>query len=451
MSSPHPGSLEGTSPSEVSGNRFLALYRRTPLYVRIMIGLVLGIAVGELLRTHPGIFGSLTPESFKPFSALVLQLLRLLATPLIFIAVAHALLKANVSGKTAGRLAYLLISNTVVAIIIGLLVVNVIKPGKKAHFSAPTTTVTAAPFDATHDLLDKVPANLVDPFLKNEIISIIILAISFGLAMRIVRKQQKDAGETGYLTVESLLDMGFRVVMVMLHWIFDLVPLAVFAVVVRTVGTVGIQPIVSMAAFVICVLVALGLQAIFYMVRLRLSSWVRPGQFLKGGTEALMMAFSTASSAATLPLTYGCVKDKIGVRESSAGMGVMVGGTFNHDGTALYEAMVALFVSQALGMHLTLEHQVLIVFMAIIASVGAAGIPEAGLVTMIAVFNAVHLPIEYIPLLLPLDWFLDRCRTAINVMGDMTVTCILDGKEKPAPDEPEDAPVKLTEPELELA
>ena len=120
-------------------------------------------------------------------------------------------------------------------------------------------------------------------------------------------------------------------------------------------------------------------------------------------------------------------------------MGIMVGGTFNHDGTALYEAMAALFVGQALGQHLGLGHQVVVVFMSIIASVGAAGIPEAGLVTMLAVFSAVHLPTEYIPLLLPLDWFLDRCRTAINVMGDMSVACLLDGKTR-QPITPTDAP-----------
>ena len=136
-------------------------------------------------------------------------------------------------------------------------------------------------------------------------------------------------------------------------------------------------------------------------------------------------------------MTYGCVKDQIGVREESAGMGVMVGGTFNHDGTALYEAMSALFISQLLGMPLGLGHQLLVVLMSITASVGAAGIPEAGLVTMMAVFTAVRLPVEYIPFLLPLDWFLDRCRTAINVMGDMTVTCILDGKSQGSEDSPQ--------------
>jgi DAACS family dicarboxylate/amino acid:cation (Na+ or H+) symporter len=183
--------------------------------------------------------------------------------------------------------------------------------------------------------------------------------------------------------------------------------------------------------FVAAVLLALALQACYYLVRVRLGSWVRPGKFLSGGSEALLTAFSTASSAATLPVTYNCMTQKIGVSEEAAGLGVMVGGAFNHDGTALYEAMSALFISQILGRHLGLGEQITVVFMAILASVGAAGIPEAGTVTMLAVFNAVKLPVEYIPMLLVVDWFLDRCRTAVNVMGDMSVTCLLDGKKAP--------------------
>lgn len=140
------------------------------------------------------------------------------------------------------------------------------------------------------------------------------------------------------------------------------------------------------------------------------------------------MAFSTASSTATLPVTYECARRKIGLRDANARLGTMVGGNLNNDGTALYEAMAALFIAQALGMHLGLGQQLIIVLMAVIASVGAAGIPEAGLVTMMAVFSATKLPLDYIPLLLTVDWFLDRCRTAINVMGDLTVSSILDGK-----------------------
>lgn len=412
-SSPPPGGL-------------LGWYHRTPLYVRILIALALGAAVGKWMG--PG------AARFKPFSDIVLQLLKLLATPLIFVAVVHALLKAHATGKTAAWLAWFLMSNTVVAILVGLLVANVIRPGRWAPFTVGGQEVKAKPFDASSEFLSKIPHNFVDPFQSNEILSIILLAISFGLAMRVVRKRQQAVGKTGYRLVEDLLETVFDLVMVTLQWIFHLVPLAVFGVVARTVGTQGFKPLLAMGMFVIAVVLALALQASFYLLRLRFGSWVRPGHFLKGASDALALAFSTASSAATLPVTYASAREKIGIREESAGMGIMVGGTFNHDGTALYEAMAALFVAQALGTQMGLGHQVVIVFMSIIASVGAAGIPEAGLVTMLAVFSAVHLPTEYIPLLLPLDWFLDRCRTAINVMGDMSVACLLDGKTRAAGD-----------------
>ena len=129
-----------------------------------------------------------------------------------------------------------------------------------------------------------------------------------------------------------------------------------------------------------------------------------------------------------MPITYACLREKVGLREQSASLGALVGANFNNDGTALYQAMAAIFVAQLTGHDLTVTQQFLIVLTSIAASVGAAGIPEAGLVTMTLVFNAVHLPTGYIALLLPVDWFLDRCRTAINVMGDMNISCILDGR-----------------------
>jgi len=186
------------------------------------------------------------------------------------------------------------------------------------------------------------------------------------------------------------------------------------------------------SVFVIAVVLALLLQATYYLIRIRLGSWVRPKQVLLGMRDALVMAFSTDSSTATMPVTYACLKDKVGIREENGNLGALNGSNFNNDGTALYEAMSALFVAQLIGMHLGLVQQFIVMLTAIVASVGAAGIPEAGLVTMTLVFNAVDLPTKYIALLLPVDWFLDRCRTAINVMGDINVSSLLDGRQPPA-------------------
>jgi len=187
-------------------------------------------------------------------------------------------------------------------------------------------------------------------------------------------------------------------------------------------------------------LIALSLHMTYYLVRIQFGSWARPLDVLRGVRDALVMAFSTASSTATMPVTYACLREKVGLREQSASLGALVGANFNNDGTALYEAMAALFISQLIGIDLTLWQQLLVVLTSVAASVGAAGIPEAGIVTMTLVFTAVGLPVKYIPILLTIDWFLDRCRTAVNVMGDVNVSCLLDGykREPPHPPTPED-------------
>ncbi|MEP6672258.1 MAG: dicarboxylate/amino acid:cation symporter [Chthoniobacter sp.] len=401
-----------------------SLYGRIPLFVKILVGLMLGLIVGYCWGPGAAVL--------RPISLSILTLLRLLATPLVFLAILHAIIHTPISGKSGMRLFYFIFTNTIAAILIGLLVANLLQPGATAHLRPEGTALVAdkKAFNMGEDLLQKfIPTNLIDGFRENEIIPVLALAVAFGIALRGVRRKVGVAAETdGVATLTALCDTFFQAVMVMLHWLFHLVPLAVFAVVAATVGTQGFGPLLKMANFVGAVLVALGLQGVFYLVRLRFGSWVRPAIFLKHSADALLTAFSTSSSAATLPVTFAAARDKIKVREQNASLGVMVGGTFNHDGTALYEAMAALFISQGLGMHLSFLQQVVVVIMSVIASAGAAGIPEAGLVTMMAVFSAVHLPVEFIPLLLPLDWFLDRCRTAMNVMGDLTVTCLLDGK-----------------------
>jgi DAACS family dicarboxylate/amino acid:cation (Na+ or H+) symporter len=231
------------------------------------------------------------------------------------------------------------------------------------------------------------------------------------------------------MLLENLVGAAFDLVIRVLHWVIALVPFAVFGKVASIVGQSGFQPFRALGMFVLAVLCALAIQALYYLVRIRLGSWVRPRALLRGIRDALVMAFSTASSTATMPVTYARLKT-LGLRERSASLGALVGSNFNNDGTALYEAMSALFVAQMLGASLSVTDQLLIVLTSIVASVGAAGIPEAGLVTMTLVFTAVRLPIEYIALLLTVDWFLDRCRTAINLLGDVNVACLLDGKER---------------------
>ncbi len=401
---------------------WLARWNTLPLYVRILIALVLGLITGLLLGPNAVIF------EFP--SKVILQLLGALAPPLILIAVIHVLMTTDVSGKTAGRLAGLLLLNTIVAILIGMLVANVIRPGTWSKLKLPEKIADHGDVKQLSPgelLAQNIPKSILGPLGdKQNIIGVILIAVAFGIALRSVRNKQID-------NVQHCVEVAYEVLLVVLHWIIQLVPLGVFAIVAKVIGTEGFEPLKSMGVFVFAVLLALALQATWYLLRIKFFTWVPPRDVLRGMRDALLMAFSTGSSTATMPVTYQCLTEKVGLREKSASMGALVGANFNNDGTALYEAMAALFIAQMIGQHLTLTQQLLIILTSIIASVGAAGIPEAGLVTMTLVFSAVGLPLEYIALLLTVDWFLDRCRTTINVLGDVNVSCLIDGKIKPAP------------------
>jgi Na+/H+-dicarboxylate symporter len=511
---------------------FFARWHNTPLYIRIIGALILGCITGVML-------GERAVDLAIP-AKLVLRLLGALAPALILVAVIHALMTADIKGRTTGKMAALLVMNTLVAIFIGLLVANVIQPGRGANLApdkrdifkvadikdAPAfvaqlrdaskplsqevwkrfsaegrAKLLATPDDKetlvaelnraitgeslykeelfrgadlrdeTHDLLeekpqgekvvllnrylladaypgmlvrkasaggrpdmltqflDNVPKSLLGPLTDDgKVLGVIFLALALGLALR----RDKD---TQIRTLEDAVEIALRAFITILHWVIDIIPLAIFGIVASIVGKQGFSAFESLGKFVLAVIVALLLQAIYYLTRIYFGSWVRPLNLLRGTRDALVMAFSTASSTATMPVTYERLKNNVGLRERSASLGSLVGANFNNDGTALYEAMSALFIAQMLGMELSLTQQFLVVITSVIASVGAAGIPEAGLVTMTLVFTAVGLPVEYIAILLTVDWFLDRCRTTINVMGDMNVSCLLDGKVRKVPGE----------------
>ena len=404
---------QDTKPSGV-----ISRWNHMPLYWRILIALVVGLVTGVVLGKRAMIF--------ELPSKIILQLLGALAPPLILIAVTHVLMTTEISGKTARRLAGLLILNTTVAILIGLGVANVMRPGAWSRVETPQPLAASKAHDGAISpvdlLVQNVPKSILGPLGdKSNVIGVIIIAIAFGVGLRSVKDKPIN-------NVQDVVEIAYAVLLKVLHWIIALVPLGVFAIVARVVGTEGFAPFKAMGAFIVAVILALLLQTTWYLIRIRLFSWVRPFDALRQMRDSLVMAFSTGSSTATMPVTFACLKDKVGVREESASMGALVGANFNNDGTALYEAMSALFISQMIGQNLSVTQQLIVILTSIIASVGAAGIPEAGLVTMTLVFTAVGLPTEYIALLLTVDWFLDRCRTTINVLGDVNVSCLLDGK-----------------------
>jgi Na+/H+-dicarboxylate symporter len=410
---------------------------RIPLTLQIAIALVLAVSLGIALGAgNPSPDNATLITNLAIPAELILKALRALATPLILVAVLHTFMTTNIPGTAGRRLAVLLLTNTTVAILIGLLVANVLRPGSWGNLAAPTDTeVTTQSIDPWGLVKDAVPDAILKPLVDNNVIQLIVIALCFGIVLRALKSEQIAQGKTAYQPLEDAIAILFEAVIRILNWVIALVPLAVLGIVAKTVAQKGFAPFQSLAAFIVAVLVALLLQACYYLTRVKLGSWVNPLKFLAGGADAFLTAFSTSSSTVTMPITFEVLQTKIGLRESSASLGALVGANFNNDGTALYEAMSALYISQVLGQHLSLGQQLIVVLTSIFASVGAAGIPNAGLVTMTLVFTSVGLPTQYIALLVTVDWFLDRCRTAINVMGDMTVSALLDGKKPRTLDE----------------
>ena len=408
------------------------LWQRIPLYWQIAIALILAVGLGTLLGAgHPSSENANLINHLAIPCNLVLKALRALATPLILLAVLHSFMTTKIPGKAGPRLAGLLLTNTLVAILIGLLVANVLQPGRWEKLgSPPGKTEISKTLDPWDLLQESVPEAVLKPLVDNNVIQLILVALAFGIVLRALKAEQTAQGKTEYLPIQQVITFLFEAVIRILHWVIALVPLAVFGIVAKTVALQGFAPFKALGAFILAVLVALCLQACYYLGRVQFGSWITPKRFLANSSDALLTAFSTASSTATMPVTFEVLLEKFGLRESSASLGALVGSNFNNDGTALYEAMSALFIAQVLGLKLSFVQQLVVVLTAIVASVGAAGIPEAGLVTMTLVFTAVGLPTQYIALLITVDWFLDRCRTAINVMGDMTVSALLDGKQR---------------------
>jgi Na+/H+-dicarboxylate symporter len=395
-------------------NKLINWWKKTPLYFRIIYAVITGLVIGVVLGSNAA------PLAIP--ARLILRALSALAPPLILFAIIQSLVHAELTNVNAVKIIKLLLLNTIVAITIGIFVANIILPGKWGHITLLNTgEKITMKIDPLSQFLDNVPKSIAGPFTDDgKVIGVILIALAAGIALRRFKNYQLN-------NIQDFLYICLNSLTTILSWILELIPFAVFGVVASIVGANGFSNFIPIGGFITAVMIALLFQALYYLTRIYFGSWVSPIKLLQGVRDALFMAFSTSSSTATMPVTFACLRNNIKLRESSASMGALVGSNFNNDGTALYEAMSALFIAQILDLHLNLSQQFIIAITSIAASVGAAGIPEAGLVTMTMVFSAVGLPTEYIAVLLTVDWFLDRCRTVINVMGDITVSCLLDG------------------------
>ena len=412
-----------------------------PLFVQVILGVTLGSVLGVTFGKEPFFLGA-GNEQLGDLGMLVIRLLKALAVPLVLFAILDAFLTTKLSARAGLKLVLICAVNVSVAFAIGLTLMNVLEPGigSRAHFKKVLEEGNVTPLQSNlapdalspiKALQSYVPESLVDPFSKNSIIPVVLLALLFGAALRRLKENALDIH-----SVETFVHGAFQALVLVLGWVVKIVPFAVLGLVAQVVGRAGLGVFTTLAPFLGVVLLGMGLHAFVYYPAV---AWLigrrTPREYIGQGADAVLTGLSTNSSLASVPVTLKCLTEKLGVSHESARLAACVGTNLNNDGITLYEAMAALFVAQALGLELTFGQQVVVVLSSLMAGIGIAGIPEAGLVMLPLVLGAMGLPPQMVAVaiafVMPVDWILARARSVVNVMSDMLVAIVLDGPRKP--------------------
>jgi proton glutamate symport protein len=384
--------------------------RSIGLHWRILAGLVLGAAAGAIGGERVAFLGDV--------GDVFLRALNMVIVPLVMTSIVSGVAGLG-SGRRLGRLGlktlgYYLVTS-LLAILTGLALVNLVRPGVGAQLGIGQEVPAGIeqPIRSVTDFLMRlIPANPVASMAEGRILPVIFFSILFGAFLTGLPHGKREA-------MSRWFDSAFEVMMRMTRFVIAFAPLGVLGLIAKTTARLGLAPLANLGAYALTVLAGL---AIHFLATLPLLHWLvsrtNPFRFLRAMSPALVMAFSTASSSATLPLTMDCAENRAGVSNGVCSFVLPLGATVNMDGTALYECVAAIFIVQVLGVHLTAGQQLIVVITSLLASIGAAGIPMAGLVMIGVILSAIGVPLKYIGLVIAIDPLLDMCRTSVNVWSD---------------------------------
>jgi proton glutamate symport protein len=416
----------------------MSWYRK--LHWQILIGLFLGLIWG-LIASQTGM-AAFTLAWIKPFGTIFVNLLKLIAIPLVLASLVVGVARLNDITKLSrmgGKTIAIYLITSVFAISIGLTVVNVMQPGKTLPLETREELMMSYR-DSVEDrdeaagrvlergplqpLVDIFPENFVDAASDNSnMLQVVFIAIILGIGIIQIEKQK---GEVLVNFFEAFNDVIIRIV----DFIMMAAPYGVFALLATVIVELAgddlgraLELLAALGWYCLAVVIGLLLHvSIVYTTLFKIYSQMKFWDFIRGIRPAILLGFSTSSSAATLPVTMERVEKNLGVHEEVASFVLPVGATINMDGTSLYQAVAAVFIAQAVGMDLSIAQQLTIVLTATLASIGAAGVPGAGIIMLVIVLQAVDVPIEGIALILGVDRLLDMIRTAVNITGDAAVS-----------------------------
>ena len=390
---------------------------RIPLHWQILAALILGALAGVVLGE------SILAVSFM--GDLFLKALRMVIVPLILTSIICGVSGLGASGNMGslgGKTFVYYTVSSLLAILTGLVLVNLLQPGvgvdlglekEPENLASSIERFGSSPWQALIRLVtDMVPTNPIASMADGNMLQVIVFALLFGVFITRIPDDLRQP-------LETFFQGAFAVMMRITHFVLAFAPLGIFALVARTVAVTGLEVFSGLGLYFVTVLLGLLFHAgVALPVVLSVVGRMRPVEHAQAMSPALLTAFSTSSSSATLPLTMDSLERRGGVSNRVTSFVAPLGATVNMDGTALYECVAAVFIAQAYGVELTYGMQFLVVVTALLASIGAAGIPMAGLVMISVILTAVGLPLEGVGLILAVDRVLDMCRTTVNVWSD---------------------------------
>ena len=411
--------------------------KKLALHWRILLGMLLGV-VFALVMTNFDFGKGFISDWIKPFGTIFINSLKLIAIPLILAALIKGvsdLKDISKLSKMGGRTIGTYIVTTVIAVSIGLVLVNLVKPGESISDTTRTELVDSYSTNTTkykeeaakqkesgplQALEDLVPENIFSAATSNRnMLQVIFFAVFFGIGLILIPEEKGK-------TVKSFFDGFNEVILKMVDLIMLAAPYGVFALLAAlVVESPSADLFKALGWYAITVVGGLLLMIVVYMTIVYLFTKKKPSFFLRGISPAQLLAFSTSSSAATLPVTMERVTEHIGVEEEVASFVLPIGATINMDGTSLYQAVAAVFIAQAFGMDLTLGTQLGIIATATLASIGSAAVPGAGMVMLVGVLGYAGIPEAGLALIFAVDRPLDMCRTVVNVTGDAAVSMLV--------------------------
>jgi Na+/H+-dicarboxylate symporters len=400
--------------------------KRVPLHVQILAAILLAVVVGTLSGTQGGIGDFKFVAIFGFVGDLFLRALKMLVVPLVVSAVVTGVAGIGAThgfGRLSLKTLGYYFTTTLLAVLMGLFMVNLIRPGEGGTVLNNLESIEAGQAqlakmenrgwsDIANIFQRLVPENVIQSAADGDMLGLIFFSLIFGLCLSRIGIERRTSILNFFQGVNEIMLM-------MTHLVMRIAPIGVFALVAKVFATTGLDVLRQVALFFVTVLAGL---AAHMFIALPLLMWifgrVNPIWHFRAMAPALMTAFSTASSAATLPLTMECLEKRAGVSNRTTGFVLPLGTSINMDGTALYECAAVLFIAQAYGLELSFATQLSVVILALLTSIGVAGIPAASLVAILIIMKAVGVPAEGLGLILAVDRILDMCRTSVNVFSD---------------------------------